>query len=158
MTKVNDTVIRKIDDDKVEITLLNTSRAFITGQQLLTLGLPSAGAAVDGMGFAAFEDSSTWSMSASLLVQQMATVDILGIIKELLEFVKVNGEDVDFETYFRGDLGKLIKFVEFALVENYSSLFTGTSLSLRLAQYMKAYQTLSNSQAQTPEQETEQAE
>ena len=156
MSQVKDFETTIIDGISYKIQLLSTSRAFITGQQLLKLGLPSAGAAVDGMVFAdEFSDNQTWQAVAIHMVRQFDDVDILEIIKELLQTLEVDGTPVDFDSYFRGRLDLLISVIEFALKENYGSLFTGSSLMKKLLQYMKEYQARSSGMEETQEVETE---
>ena len=143
MTTTKDIVSKKIDGVKYELQLLNTSRAFITGQKLIKLSLPSAGAIADELMSETdeFYDSQTFTTIAMLILRQMEEVDVLEIIKELLEDLTADGEKVDFEKHFRAEMGVLVSVVEFALRENYSSLFTSTSLMKKLTAYMKEFQT-----------------
>lgn len=156
MTQVNDKVSKIVDGKKYEVTLLTTSRAFITGQKLLKLSLPSMGAAVDGMFFAdEFADNQTWAAVAIHMLRQMDDLDLIEIVKELLEHLTVDGQPVDFETYFRGNLGSLVTSLELALMENYSSLFIGSSLIEKLMTFIRDYQTQASGKVETPEAEKE---
>lgn len=138
-----DTTSKKIEEVNYELILLNTSRAFITGQKILKLSLPSAGVAADGlMGSDEFSENDTFTSMAMFILRQMDEVDILEIIKELLEGLKADGEVVDFEKYFRGDIGLLVEVIEFALRSNYSSLFTGSNLTKKLMTFMREFQIL----------------
>jgi len=110
MTSVKDKVEISHAGVSYQITLLNTSRALVTGQELLKLGLPSVGAAADGFMFMDddFGDNQTWQAVA--------------------------------------------------LKENYSSLFTGTSLMQKLSTFMKEYQAQIKMMDETQEAEKEQSE
>ena len=152
MYEVKDTHSFEYEGVKYEIKLLNTSRALITGQELFKLVGASVGAVVDG----AFtedllDDPQIFTAVAIHLTRQLGQVDVLELIQEWLVGFKANGVEVDFDTHFRGNLNHLTVVIENALVENYSSLFIGTSLKERLKAFMKEFQA-----PQAPQQEQEQ--
>lgn len=126
---LRDTVSKEIDGINYEIKLLNTSAAFDSFQSVMKLLLPAGGAALDGaLDENLFEGDNTFSTSAMLLVRQMGEVDILKTIKLLTDGMTADGEVIDFENYFKGDLLLLVKILEFAVRENYGSLFILTGL------------------------------
>ncbi|MCP4394934.1 MAG: hypothetical protein GY804_11810 [Alphaproteobacteria bacterium] len=153
MTSVKDVVEFRIDNTNYKLTLLCTSRAFITGQELVKLGLPSVGAAFDGMmSEELYEDNQTFSAIAIHMKNQLGNVDVLKIIIELLENLSANDIPVDFETYFKGRLGLLVDVLTEAVRENYSGLFTETSLKIKLMTYIREFQaqlTPPNAEVQT---------
>ncbi len=141
MPTVDDTVNFTIDGVEYKLTLLCTSRAFLTGQEIMKLILPSAGAAVDGL-FSEdlIVDNQTYATVAMLVTNQMGNVDMLAIIKELTAGLTANNIPVDFENYFKRKLNLLVDIIEVAMRENYGSLFTSTSLIHRLVSSMKELQ------------------
>lgn len=159
MTQVRDTATKVIDGIEYEVTLLNTSRAFNVMQQLMKLSLPSIGAAADGFMFGdEFTESQTWQAVAIHMLNQMDSVDTLGIVKELVKTLKSDGIPVDFDTYFRGRLDLLVKVLEFVLKDNFSSLFTGTSLMNELLSFIAVYQTRATTKAEIAEPQKEQGQ
>ena len=141
---VQDKPTIEIGGMKYTITLLNTTRAYITGQEVIKLTAPIAGAAFDGMRNDAellIDESHTFQAVAIHLKNQMGEVDTLAIIIELLNGVTVDGVPLNFDSHFPGRLDHLLQLVEFALEENYSSLFIGTSLRERLQIFMRRFQT-----------------
>ncbi len=141
MTSVRDVVEFKIDDVNYKLTLLCTSRAFLTGQELIKLGLPAAGAALDGMLTEdMYEDNQTCSAIAIHMKNQLGNIDVLDIIKELLANTTANDVPIDFETYYRGRLGLLVDVLTEAIRSNYGSLFTEMSLKARLMTFIREFQ------------------
>ncbi len=143
MLEVKDKASLDIGGCKYEITLLSTSRAFITGQDLLKLAAPAAGAGLDGFmnGDNILDAPETFAAMALHLTSQLGNIDTLEIIKELLAELTVGGAPVPFDTYFRGHLDHLRKIIEFAIMENYSSLFIDMSLKERFTTFMQEFQT-----------------
>lgn len=148
-----DYVKKEIDGVVYKIKLLNTSEAFISGQELLKLTLPSIGAFADGVKSFddPFADQTTFTAIAYSLVKQMGDVNTLMILKLLVEDATANGVIIDFESYFRGKLGLLVKVVEFAMMENYGSLFTDTGLREHLMSFMKGLAPQTSEQQQLEE-------
>jgi len=139
---------KDIDGVVYKIKLLNTSEAFLSGQELLKLTLPSMGAFADGVKTMddPFSDQTTFTAISYSLVKQLGDVNTLSIIKLLLHDATANDDVINFESYFRGKLGLLVNVVEFAMMENYGSLFTDMGLKQRLMSFMKGLA------PQTPEQ------
>ena len=147
MEPTKDKVVFTVDDVEYQLLLLSTTRAFLTGQELAKLTLPSAGAAFDGtVNSDMFEETQTFAAAAMLLVNQLGTVDILSIIKELLGGLTVGDQPIEFDSYFKGRLNILLEILETALKENYGSLFIGTGLMQKLQKSMKVFQTPSADQ------------
>jgi hypothetical protein len=128
-----DTATTTIEGKEYVINMLNTSDAFIMGQDLIKLTLPSLGAAADGMFTqVSLEEPSTFTAIAFHLIRQLGDINTLEMIKKLLKGVKVDNNPIDFEKHFRGKLDLLALLIEFAIKENFGSLFMGTSLRKRL--------------------------
>ena len=131
----------KIDGEKYSIVLLNTSETLRTGQEIIKLILPSAGAAMDGM-FGEqdilADEPATFTSIAFHLVRQMGEFHTIETVKQLLEGSTVDGEPLEFETHFKGKFSVLIKLIEFAVKENYGSLFTDMGLKERLTSYTES--------------------
>ena len=147
-----DQATTEIDGVNYSINLLNTSESLITGQSILELVLPSAGAAADGMfGEKDFlsDEPSTFTSIAFHLVRQMKEFQTVETIKKLLANATADGVQIDFESHFRGKLSLLANLVEFSAKENFGSLFTDMGLKQRLTSYME------NLIAQTREQQKE---
>ncbi|MCP3921261.1 MAG: hypothetical protein GY714_01620 [Desulfobacterales bacterium] len=141
MTSVRDVVEFRIDNTDYKLTLLCTSRAFCTGQEIVKLSLPAAGAAFDGMmSDDLYDDNQTFAAIAIHMKNQLGNIDVLDIIKELLQNLLANDVPVDFESYFKGRLGLLVNVLSEAIKENYGSLFTEVSLKARLMTYIKEFQ------------------
>lgn len=157
MSKVKDAATIKLKSGKYKIQLLSTSRAFVVGQEIMKLTLPSAGAAADGFGnMEAFGESQTWQAIAIHLLGQMEAVDTLDLIQEILEDVECDGKEIDFDDHFKGNLGQLMSVIEFALKENFGSLFTDSSLIQKLQIFMQGFKSQSRTQEPTEDQPTEQ--
>jgi len=148
-----DYVKKDIDGVVYKIKLLNTSEAFLSGQELLKLTLPSMGAFADGVKTIddPFSDQTTFTAIAYSLVKQIGDVNTLSIIKMLLHDATANDVVVNFESYFRGKLGLLVKVVEFAMMENYGSLFTDMGLREHLMSFMKGLAPQTSEQPQLEE-------
>ena len=127
-----------IDGVNYRIRLLNTSAAYTSFQDIAKLLLPAGGAALDGsLDSSVFEGDQTFATSAMLLVKQMGEIDILSTIKLLLEGSEADDAAIDFEEYFKGNMLLLVKLLEFAIRENYGSLFIVTGLKERLQTFIK---------------------
>lgn len=148
-----DKVNKNIDGMQFELKLLNTSEAFISGQELLKLTLPSLGAFADGVTTPEdpFNENTTFTAIAFHLTKQLGDVNTLHIIKQMLAGATVDGQPINFETFFRGRLGLLVKVVEFAVKENYGSLFTDTGLRELLTGFMKGLATQTSEQPKSVE-------
>ena len=140
MSEVKDTEQTTIDGQVYKVKLLGASRAFIIAQELAKLSLPSIGAAIDGMfQDAVWEDKQTFAEVALLLTGQLGTLDMLAIIKELLNGTTENDLPIDFETHFRGRNELLVSLVELALRGNFGSLFMKTSLGEKLKKFTEEF-------------------
>jgi len=133
-----DVVSKNIDGVEYTIRLLNTSEAYLSGQKLLQLALPVMGAFADGVSDLddPLKESSAFTAMAFHMAKQLGDVNTLGIIILLLDGATANGVPINFEKYFRGKLGLLVHVIEFAIKENYGSLFTDMDLRKHLTSFM----------------------
>lgn len=135
---LRDCAEKEIEGVKYKIRLLNTSAAYSSFESITKLILPASGAAIDGtLDKNYFEADQTLTTAAMLLVKQMGEIDTLTIIKDLLFEAEADGEQINFEAYFRGRFDLLIQVVSFAIKENYGSLFTITGLKEKFKSYIE---------------------
>jgi hypothetical protein len=116
----------KIKDRVYTIELLKATEAFAVATQLLKVALPAIGAWVDGSrkeGLVLPEENEMFAGVGLLLVGQLDKISVLDIVTLLTQKIKKNGNDVDVDTEFKGDLGGFVALLEFVLKENCGSFF-----------------------------------
>ena len=109
------------------IELLPATQAFAVAIQLSKVFLPAIGAIVDGNGKRDNilpEDDNLFTDAAVLLVGQLGNVSILDLVSLLTQKITVDGKAVDINEDFKGNLGGLVRLLEFVLKENCGDLFT----------------------------------
>lgn len=154
MLEVKDYSEMEYQGVKYKIKLLNTTRAFITGEQIIKLVSPSLGSVFDGMTKDdLFEEKQTMAMAAIHLITQMGNVEVIAIVKELLADATADDKAINFDTYFRGHLNHLRELLEFSIKENYGSVFQDMNLKQKLSSFMTGFQIHPMNQ-QLPVQET----
>lgn len=77
------------------------------------------------------EKPITLSDCASALVNNIEKADSLGIVKELISSVSVQGQDLDFDNYFSANYGVLIDLITEVVKFNYESVFTASVIQGR---------------------------
>lgn len=117
----------KIKDSTYTIELLPATQALAVATQLLKVAAPALGAWADSKNKAELilpEENDTFAVIGSLLVGQLDKISVLDIVTLLTQNIKKNGEVINIDTEFRGNLGGLIAILEFILKENCGSFFT----------------------------------
>ena len=116
-----------IKDKTYTIELLPATQSFAVATQLLKVALPAIGAYVDGAkkeGIVLPEENEMFAGVALLLVNQLDKISVLDIITLLTQNIKKDGQVIDVNEEFKGNLGGLIALLEFILKENCGSFFT----------------------------------
>lgn len=127
------TITTKNSTKEIKLAKLNASEGIIIGTKLLKLILPVLGGFADGMmSEEEIENPKTFSEMASRIVDQMDSFDSLSLIKKLFNGLAVDGQGVEFDSYFMANYGELVLILEIALKENFQSFFEGTGLKTRL--------------------------
>lgn len=110
-----------INNKEYTIQLLPARQAAMIGAEIFKLIAPSVGAWFDSenkQGFVLPEDISTFTEVSMLLVNQMDKVSVADIIEALTTNVSCNGQQVDIDMEFRGNIKGLIELIKFSLREN----------------------------------------
>jgi len=109
------------------IELLPAVQAFAVGTQLLKVFLPALGAYIDGSKKEKLvlpEDNDMFTEVGLLLVSQLDKVSVVDLVSALTLNVKKEGQPVDVNKEFMGNLGGFAALLEFILKENCGSFFT----------------------------------
>jgi len=112
---------------RYSIRLLGGYTAFAVGLELITVFLPALGSYVDSEKKSDFilpEENAMFSEIALLLVRQMDQINLIKIAQGLLADMTCDGQPVDADAHFKGNLSGFIKVLEFTLKENFSDFFT----------------------------------
>jgi hypothetical protein len=108
------------------IELLPATQAFAVAIQLAKVCLPAVGALVDGgskQDLVLPEDDNLWTDAAVLLVGQLENVSILDLVKLLTQKITVDGKAINVDEDFKGNLGGLVRLLEYILKENVGDFF-----------------------------------
>lgn len=108
------------------IELLPATQAFAVAIQLSKVFLPAIGALVDGtqkQGSVLPEDDNLFTDAAVLLVGQLENVSILDLVSLLTQKITVDGKPINIDNDFKGNLGGLVRLLEYVLTENCGDLF-----------------------------------
>lgn len=110
---------KEIKDRTFQISLLPAGEGIQMAQKLSTLVLPILeGAGED-------EVEIDFMKIATGLSASIGDKELLAIIHRLVKGLAVDGKEVKFDDYFRGNYGELIQVIAFALQENFGSFFEG---------------------------------
>jgi len=136
----------------ISIKVLRMSEGVSVGKKLLNVVAPAIGGTLDGLKHNEYLHGAPKSFShlALMLCDQIEKVQVEDLIVVLLNEMLVEDNEIDIEDFFAGNYGELIEVLEFALKENFSSLFTAGGIKARLG---KTYQML---MAQTTQESEEQ--
>lgn len=108
------------------VELLPATQAFAVAIQLSKVFMPAIGAYIDGakkQSRVLPEDDNLFADAAVHLVSQMENVSVLDIVTLLTSNITLDGAPVNIDTEFRGNLGGLVRLLEFVLKENCGDLF-----------------------------------
>lgn len=111
----------KIKDKTYTIKLLPATQALAVATQLFKVALPALGAWADGSkreGLVLPEEDSMFTEMAVLIVSQLEKVSVLDLVTLLSQDITCNGDDVDINEEFKGNLAGLLILLEFILKEN----------------------------------------
>lgn len=111
----------EINGKKYDIELLPARQSAMIGLELVKLILPSFGVWVDSKSKEEFvlpEENDMFAEAAMLLVSQMGKVNIADIIDLLTKNVTRDGNPVDVDVEFRGDVAGLMQLIKYALEKN----------------------------------------
>ena len=125
-----------IDGKEYEIGHFMTSKATKMLARLTKLVLAPLGAAFTGSKSAdSLMDSEISIDKATAALSQNLNEDlVLSTIKELLSEVRLGtGMQIDFETYFAGDIMHMLNVVKTVLEHNYGDFFGGVSGAVKSA-------------------------
>lgn len=125
MALINNVRTLDLNGKQITIFLLPASKGLVMAKKLSQLFLPTLS------GFAEIgEEDSDMSLStvSTLLVESLDDLDVMSVVSTLLNSVTVNGQPIDFDTYFMANYGELVSVIKFAVEENFSSFFEGKGL------------------------------
>lgn len=154
--KAPETVIT-LDDVKYEIKLLPASDGIVMAKEIVKLVSPVLGSLVDGTRtHAEFGDATVFTDAALYLCSQLDKADVLEMIYALLNNLKVNGVEVEFDEAFKANYGNLVEVVKFAMEGNFSSFFSSKALTKTASDFMTLLSkaTQEESQGQSSESKT----
>ena len=117
----------QIKGNRYTISLLPAYTAFAVSSDLIKLVAPSIASFIDSgrkEDYILPEEDSMFSEMAMLLVRQMDQVNLVTIVKSLLEGLTCNGVPVDPNEHFKGNFSGFLSIVEYALKENFGDFFT----------------------------------
>lgn len=112
-------VQKEIAGKQYTLKLMSATDAIITGQELLKLLAVPFGSAYDsGLLDGEIEDLDAGKNIAMALVSALKNTDSLTLIKRLTHGITEDGKPIDFDTFFRGNLGKLPVFISWSIEAN----------------------------------------
>jgi hypothetical protein len=112
-------VTKEIAGEQYTLKLMSATDAIITGQELLKLIAVPFGSAYDsGLLEDELKDMDMGKNIAMSLVSSLGKVDVITLIKRLVHGLQKNGQPIDFDVFFRGDLGKLPVFLSWSIEAN----------------------------------------
>lgn len=116
-----------IKDKKYTIELLPARQALAIATELFKVVLPSFAAWGDASkreGLILPEDDNLYTEAAMLLVNQMDKISVADLVEVLTQNIYCNGEVIDVDKEFRGNIGGFLMLLEFIFKENIGPLFT----------------------------------
>ena len=127
---------KKIGKNKYGLHMLKAKEAFSYGLKLRTL-LPVSGSFFDSQTSNAL-DGMKFSQMAETFVMSMDSLEIEDILEDVVySNLDLNGQDVDVDDHFQGELGELIDVIAWALEVNFKSLFLGSTFLSKMYSKLK---------------------
>lgn len=123
-----------IDGVKYKIKVLPAMESLKRGLDLTKLLAPAFGSGMDGLMAADdyINPPKTFTDLTTILATQIDKIDVIDLVDSLLRDLEVNDNRVNINDYFAGDIASMLLVIEFALKENFGSLFTGKGIQARL--------------------------
>ena len=122
-----------INESEYTITQFTTSKGLKYLKQLIKILAPSFAALSEGADVSnidvksAIQDGTIqtdgFSKAVNLLVENMDKEDVVELIKSLVQGVRKNNKDINFEAEFAGNYGELILVLVEVCKYNYASVF-----------------------------------
>ena len=111
-----------IDGTEIQIYVLKAQIGIAMAQKLS--GLAATFLDKDDKGDISLDFGKVFkSLSTELKAEELDA-----ILRSLLSGLAIDGKDVDYDEYFAGNYGFLVKVVTFALQENFGSFFEGMDI------------------------------
>ena len=118
---------KEINGKRYSINLLPASKGFKIFFRLTKTLAPTLASLADNMinkDAIMPEVDHMLTQAVMLLTDRLDENDFLAISTELLKGLRVDGSEVDFETFFRGNYGELLVLLEWSLKANFADAFT----------------------------------
>lgn len=131
-----------INDKTYRIQVLGGLEGIRMGNKLLKVILPVLGGGLDGLkADDTFETPKTWTNLTLLICDKIDDLNVEELITTLLKGCTVieNGQvprDININIDFMANYGELVLLIEFALKENFGSLFTEKGILQSLTKVM----------------------
>lgn len=116
-----------INNKKFSLTLLPADEGLAVAFKLFAMLGPSVASIADSSRTEEYklpEEDDLYTQAVLHLVSRMSDVpDVIKVIKTVTRELKVNGNLIEFNDYFKGNYGELISALKFCLEENFKDAF-----------------------------------
>lgn len=127
---------KTINKNKYQLHMLGALKAFTIGRGLTKL-MPVAGSFMDAQ-FSNALDGLKFSTIATVLLENLEELDIDDILEEVVYSKLIcNGQDINADEHFKGNLGEMVDVIAWALEVNFKSLFLGSTLVSKMFKQLK---------------------
>lgn len=115
-----------IEGKTYSIMLLSAIKGMTIGQKLIEAFSPAAGIVFDKSQEedSLFNENTTFRDIAVAITARLDRLDMPNTVRDLFQGLACNGQQVNFDEHFRGNLGEMLLVLEFALKENFGDFFT----------------------------------
>lgn len=113
-----------INEKQYQIYLLPTGEGLRIAKTLAQTFLPMWGEFLGAYNTGELDYHSL----ALALVTELESFDVEALTRRLLKELSVNGAEINFDEYFRGNYGELVEITAFAIKENFGSFFAAKGL------------------------------
>lgn len=146
---------------EVTIKRLPAMKGIKMANKLLKVVLPALGGTLDGVNASDDVLNGTprnFTHLAITICQQLDDLNVEEVILTLTEDMYIDGNPVEFDSYFASNYGELVEILEFALKENFSSFFMAKGISHRLISTLQGMMSQDTTLTQSSEQSTQDAQ
>lgn len=127
---------KSVNGKKFKIKLLSADIGMDVLEHIIKIITPSIGAALDGMRLDPIIHGAPTTMgdAALLLSSKLDGSTLSGLSEVLFSGMTVDGKEIDYRDYFKGNYGEWYQLFRFALEENFNTVFTESGLFDQLSQ------------------------
>lgn len=118
---------RVIQGKTYEIEALKTTPAMILWERVMKVLAPTLGVGIDSLRAGEFDipvENDTFRHLAITFTTSLGDVQFASTCKDVLQSLKCDGKEVDYEEHFKGRLGLLFEVLSYSFEVNFKDFFT----------------------------------